>query len=235
MSKVLTMDEEGFIAFMKKERKSERAIQRYCRYMKTFEEYLIRNGKSLESVSPQDIEDFISWGAQSLKVNQYLWGLKVYFEYTSNEMMEMTATVLIGERYMVQSKLKDFRGVAPEHIEKLAFMGIKTPKDMLNAGKTEKGRIELAKKSEISSDSITELVKLSDLSRIPGLKTVRARLYHDAGADTVEKLAEWDPEELRGMLIKFIETTGFEGVAPLPKEVRSTVATARYLQKIVEY
>jgi hypothetical protein len=42
-------------------------------------------------------------------------------------------------------------------------MGIRTPKDMLDVGKTEKGRTELAKKSEIPSDSIMELVKLSVL------------------------------------------------------------------------
>jgi hypothetical protein len=67
------------------------------------------------------------------------------------------------------------------------------------------------------------------------VKSVRARLYYDAGVDTVEKMAEWDPEELREMLIAFVEQTGFDGVAPLPKEARNTVETARKLPKIVEY
>jgi hypothetical protein len=59
-------------------------------------------------------------------------------------------------------------------------------------------------------------------------------LLHDL-EDSFWTEGEWDPEELRGMLIEFIETTGFEGVAPLPKEVRSTVATTTYLPRIVEY
>lgn len=78
-------------------------------------------------------------------------------------------------------------------------------------------------------------MKLSDLARIQGLKSVRARLYYDVGTDTVEKLAEWDPKELRAMLIKFVEKTGFEGIAPLPKEAEYTVETAKKLPKIVEY
>jgi hypothetical protein len=76
----------------------------------------------------------------------------------------------------------------------------------------------------LTVDSITELVKLSDLARIPGLKKVRARLYYNAGLDTVEKIAHWNPEEMRRMLCQFIKRTGFKGIAPLPKESASTVA-----------
>jgi len=37
------------------------------------------------------------------------------------------------------------------------------------------------------------------------------------------------------MLIKFVEKTGFEGIAPLPKELESTIAEAKKLPKIIEY
>ena len=87
----------------------------------------------------------------------------------------------------------------------------------------------------MSGDVILELVKLSDLARIPGVKGVRARLYCDAGVDTMEKMAEWRPEELRQMVDEFVERTGFEGIAPLPAEARFTVAQAKRLPKIVEY
>jgi hypothetical protein len=75
-----------------------------------------------------------------------------------------------------------------------------------------------------------ELVKLSDLSRLGGLKSVRARLfYYDAGVDTVEKIAQWEPEELRAMLSEFVGESGFDGIAPLPKEVHNAVDKARSL------
>ena len=84
-------------------------------------------------------------------------------------------------------------------------------------------------------EAIEELVKLSDLARIPGIKGVRARLYHDAGVDTMEKLAEWEPEALRAMLAEFVERTGFEGIAVLPAEARSAVRQARRLPRVVVY
>ena len=67
------------------------------------------------------------------------------------------------------------------------------------------------------------------------MKGIRARLYCDAGVDPVEKLASWDPQELREMLIKIVEETGFDGIAPLPKEVRNTVESARVIERIVVY
>lgn len=73
------------------------------------------------------------------------------------------------------------------------------------------------------------------MARIRGVKSIRARLYYDAGVDTIEKLAKWDPKELRAALIKFVEKTGFEGIAPLPKENESTIAEAKKLPRIVEY
>jgi hypothetical protein len=37
------------------------------------------------------------------------------------------------------------------------------------------------------------------------------------------------------MLIRFVDRTGFDGIAPLPKEVAFSVATARRLPRLVEY
>ena len=68
-----------------------------------------------------------------------------------------------------------------------------------------------------------------------GLKGIRARLYHDAGVDTVDKLAAWEPEALRAMLVEFVECTGFDGIAPLPKEAAGAVAQAKKLPQVVEY
>jgi replicative superfamily II helicase len=106
---------------------------------------------------------------------------------------------------------------------------------MLEAGLTRKGREELSAKTGIPAETILELVKMSDLARIRGVKSVRARLYYDAGIDTVEKMAKCNPKKLRAMLIDFVQKTGFDGIAPLPKEAEFTVAEARKLPKIVEY
>ena len=106
---------------------------------------------------------------------------------------------------------------------------------MLEAGRTPQDRLALVEKTGVPLDVILEYVKLSDLARVPGTKGIRARLYHDAGVDTLEKMAGWDPVELRAMVISFVEQTGFDGIAPLPKEAASAVATAKRLPKLVEY
>ena len=131
--------------------------------------------------------------------------------------------------------LRDFRGVNAAHIAKLEALGIKKAGQMLVAGQTAEKRAGLAKATGIPEAAILELVKLSDLARLPGVKGIRARLYYDAGVDSVEKLAAWEPEALLAMTAAFVERTGFDGVAPLPKEVSSTIANARKLPGIVTW
>lgn len=132
-------------------------------------------------------------------------------------------------------RLREFRGVDPEHVERLAAKGIKNTEQMLAAGQTAEKRTALAQDTGIPEEAILELVKLSDLARLPGVKGIRARLYYDAGVDCVEKMATCETEALLALTAEFVERTGFDGIAPLPKEVSSTIANAKRLPRIVEY
>lgn len=131
-------------------------------------------------------------------------------------------------------KIREFRGVDPEVVAKLEAYGIKTAEQLLVAGATQLQRTTLGAAIGVPEAIILELVKLSDLARLPGVKGIRARLYYAAGVDSIEKMAAAEPEGLRQMLITFVEQTGFAGVAPLPKEVSSTIANAQKLPKVVE-
>jgi hypothetical protein len=131
-------------------------------------------------------------------------------------------------------RLHDFRGVDPTHVAKLEARGLKTSEQLLMVASTRDCRAQLAKETGIPEAVLLELVKLSDLSRLPGVKGIRARLYLDAGVDSVETMAGWEPDALRRMLTRFVERTGFDGIPPLPKEVSSTIANARKLPKVVE-
>ncbi len=132
-------------------------------------------------------------------------------------------------------KLRDFLWVNPEHISRLEALGVKTADQMLAAGQTSQGRAELATRAGISPESILELVKLSDLSRLPGVKGIRARLYINAGVETVEILAGYEPDELLKQTSEFVKRTGFPGIAPLPKEVSSTIENARKMPRVVTW
>jgi hypothetical protein len=232
------MDENGFISFMKKNRRSENTIKRCIEFIKAFERYLMdfEGGVTLEDANRENLEDFALWAEVEYKsANRYLWGIGYYYEYASNLDMCRAAGELRAKKIKRQPlALVKFRGVEQEHVEKLLAVGIKDVSEMLKAGRTVRGRETLSEKSGVPLEVIIELVRLSDLARIPGLKNIRARLYYEAGVDSIDKLATWDPEELRAMLVDFVDRTGFEGIAPWPKEAQSAVETARRLPKIVE-
>jgi hypothetical protein len=236
----MTMDEIGFSSFLKHGGRSPSAVKRCVSHVQEFERFLQdhRGGRALEEANPTDLEQFVNSIECQPKAsaNTHLWALRYYFEYNAKESMRSLASTMREQRIKrTPFPLNEFRGVEPEYIEKLAVAGIRNVSQMLQAGRTPQDRLALAKKTGVPLEAILDYVKLSDLARVPGLKGIRARLYYDAGVDTLEKLAGWDPEKLRAMLIGFVERTDFNGIAPLPKEAASAVETAKRLPTVVEY
>jgi hypothetical protein len=234
------MDTEAFVKFLKRGGRSESARTRVLRCVKEFEQYLADEGRvtSLDQADMEDLEAFVNRIEQEPKASAktHLWALRYYYEFSGDEVMYALAGALREQRIVRRPfALKDLRGVNPDHVEKLSGAGIWNVEQMLEAGRTPSDRQSLAERAGVPLEAVEELVKLSDLARIPGMKGVRTRLYHDAGVDTVEKLAGWDPERLRGMLVEFVTDSGFDGIAPLPKEVAFSVAKAGQLPAIVEW
>jgi len=234
------MNEEGFRKFLKRGGRSLSAIKRAVSQVAEFEQYLRkhRDNRGLDDAGYEDLEAFVLWVEKEQKAfaKLHLWGIRYYYEYISNKDMSKLAGELRKQR--IEQKpfaLKEFRGVDPEYLRRLESVGIQNVKEMLDSGRTLLERKRLSAKTGIPLDVILEFVKLSDLARIRGVKSIRARLYYDAGVDSVEKLANRNPKELRAMLIEFVEKTGFDGVAPLLKEAEFTVAEAKRLPEIVEY
>jgi hypothetical protein len=234
------MEEQEFRAFLKRRGRSASAAGRVIALVREFEGYLEREaGAGLDDAGVDDLERFVDWieKERGTSAKGHLWALRYYYDYSSNEEMRLTAGILRERR--IQRKpfpLKAFRGVDPEDMARLAAVGIANVQQLLDAGQTQSARDTLSRETGISIEKILELVKLSDLARLPGVKGIRARLYYDAGVDPVEKMAIWDPEDLRAMVADFVERTGFDGIASLPLEAKSsTVARARTLPKIVDY
>jgi hypothetical protein len=70
---------------------------------------------------------------------------------------------------------------------------------------------------------------------VTGVKGIRARLYHDAGLDTLDKIAMLDADELRDICTRFVKATSFPGIPPTPKEAAFTVSSAETLPRIVKW
>jgi hypothetical protein len=234
------LDKEAFGKFLKKGGRSQSVVKRVITQVAEFKRYLReeRDRTELYKATPEDLEAFVLYAEERRKGSgrKYLHSIRYYYDYASNEEMRNLAGRLRKQRItQTPFPLRDFRGVNSAHVTKLATLGIRNVKDMLKAGRTRETRKEISIRAGIPVEAILELVKLSDLARIQGVKGVRARLYYDAGVDTIEKMAKWDSKRLRATLIDFVEKTGFEGIAPLPKEAESTVAEAKRLAKVVEY
>jgi hypothetical protein len=234
------MNEKGLEQFLRRGGRSESVTKRCVAFVKEFERFLRdrRGGKSLDNADKEDVEKFVVWTETDLKrpAKAYLWAIRYYYEFAGNEPIRRLAGELRARRIERKAlPLREFVGVRREHVDKLASLGIRTAEDMLEAGQSPSRRQELSQRTGIPIDAILEFVKLSDLSRIFGVKGTRARLYHNSGVDTVEKMAQWDPKALRAMLIDYVERTGFDGVATLPKEAEFTVTEAKKLPKVVEY
>lgn len=231
--------EENFRRFLMRGGRSSSVTDRVIRFVRGYEAYLKKfcGGKSLDQAAPSELESFVDWYEENEKrpANSQLWAIRYYYKFALNHSMERKAAELRkGRINQATFRLKDFRGINKEHANSLAKVGIHNAEQILQRGRTRMQRDELARQAGIPVQSVEEFVKLSDLARIPGIKGIRARLYYDAGIDTLEKMARWSPEELRVMLIEFVEKTGFDGIAPLPKEAESSIETARKLPKIIE-
>jgi len=232
------MNKKAFIEFLKQKKKSQRAIASYTDFLQRYEAYLFehKRGKKIEKAGKKDLHDFEKWGDKNnLKINRCLWSIKEYYDFISKEELNLEANAMLGERYFSNFKLKDFVGVKQSYVKKLAKEGIKTAKDMLYVGLNEQNRKELSRNTGIPIENVLELVKLSDQARIPGHKNIRARLYHEAGFDTIDKIASCDSEKLREKLVGYIQKTGFKGIPPTPGETKNTVTMAKYIKRLVQY
>ena len=204
----------------------------------TMNQYIGTHNSSpfIQKANKKDLHDFEKWGEKNnLKINRYLWGIKEYYDFISKNELKLEANAMIGERYLAQFKLKDFAGVNKNYLDKLAKVGIKNAKEMLYAGLNKQQRRELSRKTGIPVEAILELVKLSDQARIGGHKKIRARLYHEAGLDTIDKMAACDSVKIRKILTDYIKKSGFKGIPPTPGEAHNTATMAKYLKRLVQY
>lgn len=234
------MNTEKFRTYLKRGGRSKSAIKRILSHTREFQVFLEEHSgnKPLAEADPEDLEQFVGWIEREPKSSAklHLWALRYHFGFSENEEMRQLASLLREQRVKRSPfPLRDFRGVNQEEIERLAAVGINNISQMLKKGRTTQQRKDLSEKTGVSLESIVELVKLSDLARIPGVKGIRARLYFDAGVDSIEKLAQWKPVAFREMIVEFVERTNFDGTPTLPAEARYSIKKAKELPRVVEY
>src|SRR4030042_4696047 len=96
----------------------------------------------------------------------------------------------------MMATVTEIEGVGDAYAQRLEAAGVKNTEALLEAGKTPRGRQELAEKAGISQKLILEWVNHVDLFRIKGVAEEYSDLLEGAGVDTVPELAQRKPENL---------------------------------------
>lgn len=231
-------NEDDFRKQLKQMGKNPTVIDGLVKEVYHFRDWLLINkNKTLETA---EINDLLSY-AKNLNTRElkiYMRALALFYRWLEkDELKELAHSLREAETSKTRRffNLREFQGVNLEEIGNLEALGIRNVEDMLSAGRTPQMRKEMAERSGVSHETIMELVKLADLSRLPGVKGIRARLYYNAGIDTVEAFCQWKPVELQKHLEKFVRDSRFDGVAPLPKEIQNTIKTAAKLPRIIQF
>ena len=136
---------------------------------------------------------------------------------------------------MAQYKIEDVEGIGPAYGEKLRNAGVNNTDQLLIAGKTKKGRTDLAEKTGISESLILKWVNMVDLYRIKGVGSEFSELLEASGVDTVKELKHRIAANLVKKMTEVKEAKKLSRVVPTEAVVADWIEQAKKLPATVEY
>jgi PAS domain S-box-containing protein len=131
--------------------------------------------------------------------------------------------------------IEKIEGIGQVYARKLLEVGVKYTDDLLNQGKSRKGREDLVEKTGISSLLILKWVNMADLMRIRGIGEEYSELLERAGVDTVKELRNRNPFNLYEALAQANEAHKLVRRLPTIAEVESWVKEAKESEPLMTY
>ncbi|MBR1405999.1 MAG: DUF4332 domain-containing protein [Bacteroidales bacterium] len=132
-------------------------------------------------------------------------------------------------------KIIDIQGIGPVYAEKLIAVGIETVPQLLEKGKSPKGRKELEDTTGIRHDLILTWVNHADLFRVKGIGPQFSELLEAAGVDTVKELAHRNAANLEKTMIEVNEKEHRTKRVPTAGELQKMIDQAKELPAVVTY
>jgi predicted flap endonuclease-1-like 5' DNA nuclease len=136
---------------------------------------------------------------------------------------------------MAQYKIEDVQGIGPTYGEKLRTAGVNNTDELLSAGKTRKGRTELAQRTGISESLILKWVDMVDLYRIKGIGAEFSELLEASGVDTVKELKHRVPANLEEKMTEVNTQRKLTRRVPTVAVIAEWIEQAKELPAEVEY
>ena len=145
-------------------------------------------------------------------------------------------TNLVGEVGSTNSySVNMIEGIGSVFSEKLNSVYIYSVRDLLEAGKTREGRVDLAEKTGISIKLILRWVNLADLFRIEGVGKEYSHLLESVGVDTVVELSRRNPSNLYNRIIQENSVKNLVQTVPAQEMVTKWVREAKNLPRKISY
>lgn len=132
-------------------------------------------------------------------------------------------------------KIIDIQGIGPVYAEKLTAIGIETVNQLLEKGKTAKGRKEIEESTGIRHDLVLTWVNHADLFRVKGIGPQFAELLEASGVDTVKELAHRNAANLEKTMIEVNEKEHRTKRVPTVGELQKMIDIAKELPGVVTY
>jgi predicted flap endonuclease-1-like 5' DNA nuclease len=131
--------------------------------------------------------------------------------------------------------IADIEGIGEVSAVKLRSAGVYTTAALLERGRTQQGRRELAKMTGFSEKVILEWVNRADMFRIRGIGAQYSDLLEAAGIDTVRELATRKADALTEILKKVNAEKNKVNKLPGLNKVKDWIRIAKSLPRGVEY
>ena len=176
--------------------------------------------KSIDAAGVNTLGDLIGALKNKPELENFSKKTKISIEYLT--LLKREA----GSLFPNPVRLDKFSGVDGNVFFKLEKIGIKNTKHLFDAALTENDRKLLLKKSSISPIELTELFKLSDLSRLYGVGPVFARILYDVGIDSVQMLLTLKPAEV----VKIYEDKTCKKADFSIADIEFTIEMAKHLE-----
>lgn len=132
-------------------------------------------------------------------------------------------------------EIRNIEGIGAIYSERLNSIYINSVSDLLEAGKTREGRIDLSEKTGISRKLILKWVDLADLFRIEGVGKEYSRLLESAGVDTVVDLSRRNPVNLYKRLLEENTTKKLVKSVPTQEMVEKWIKEAKTLPRKITF
>jgi len=125
-------------------------------------------------------------------------------------------------------KLSEIHCIDSYFINNLSANGIKKSKEYIIMYENSKYN-DMANKYGIDNAEIDKLFSLCDLMRLPGVKSIRSKLYFKCGYKSIKDFVDKDAKDIQKQIEKQIIENGWEEEVPLLKELKTQIAVSKIL------